>query len=233
MTITAEQIRAARALLNWKQSDLAEKSGLSLPSINNIERQIGSPRLSTLETIRNALQGAGIEFIGSNGVQKHNEVFEMKEFQGDDFIERLNDDLLFCMRSPEDVVMMFGIDDSMYPKYVPEQTVRYYDHQAKTGFTEMTLVKEDDNFFLSHVEVYRWTLPQTMGLVPYYVYHDRVAMIMWEKKRVVLIRSKDIADTFRAQFEFLWSQAKRIPKNSVNLMDDPVYRAKLYDKIKK
>lgn len=224
--ITVEQIRAARALLNWKQSDLAEKSGLSLPSINNIERQIGSPRMSTLETICITLQGAGIEFIGTQGVQKHSEVFEMKEFQGDDFIEKLNDDLFFCMRSPEDIVMMFGIDDSQYVKYVPEQTIRYYDHQAKTGFTEMAILRENDNFFLSDTDVYRWAGPQTIGLVPYYVYHDRVAMIMWEKKRVILIRSQDIANTFRTQFEFLWSQAKPIPKNTPNKSKDPKFQAK-------
>ncbi|HEY1096410.1 MAG TPA: helix-turn-helix transcriptional regulator, partial [Alphaproteobacteria bacterium] len=52
--ITAEQIKAARALLNWKQSDLARESGVSLPSINNIERNIGSPRLDTLQSIQTA-----------------------------------------------------------------------------------------------------------------------------------------------------------------------------------
>lgn len=231
--ITAEQIKAARALLNWKQSDLAKHSGLSLPSINNIERNIGSPRLATLETIRMALQGAGISFIGTNGVQKHAEIFEMHEFQGDNFIERLNDDLFFCMRSPEDMVSMFGIDDRLFPKYDPVQTLRYCDHLAKTRFTERALIKENDDFFLSDPSAYRWTVPQTVGLVPYYVYHDRVAMIMWEKKRVILIRSQDIADTFQAQFDFLWAQAKPVPKNSVNLMDDPAYKAKLLKKAKK
>jgi len=224
--ITVEQIRAARALLNWNQSDLADKAGLSLPSINNIERQIGSPRVSTMETIRITLSNAGIEFIGNNGVQKHSEVFEMKEFQGDDFIEKLNDDLFFCMRSPEDVVMMFGIDDSMYVKYVPEQTIRYYDHQAKTGFTERTLLRENDNFFLSDQSIYRWIGPQSIGLVPYYVYKDRVAMIMWDVKRVIIIRSQAIAETYRAQFEFLWEQAKPIPKGTPNRSKDPKFQAK-------
>lgn len=225
--ITPEQIRAARALLNWKQSDLAEKSGISLPSINNIERNIGSPRLSTLEALRGALQSAGIDFIGNNGVQKHSEIFEMKEFQGDEFIEKLNDDLFQCMRGSDDVVMMYGIDDRMYPKHAPQQTIRYYEHQKKTGFVEKVLSRQEDTFFLSPVHCYRWTLPETVGLVPYYVYKDRIALIMWEKKRVILIRSQDIADTFQKQFEFLWDQAKPVPTDSINLLDDPVYREKI------
>lgn len=36
--VSVDQLKAARALLNWSQSDLATKSGYSLPTINNIER---------------------------------------------------------------------------------------------------------------------------------------------------------------------------------------------------
>ena len=105
--ITAEQIRAARALLNWKQSDLAKKSGLSLPSINNVERQIGSPRISTLDILKKTLQNAGIEFIDDSGVKKLTEIFEIKNYQGDDFIKKQNDDLFFCMRNSQDEALMW------------------------------------------------------------------------------------------------------------------------------
>jgi transcriptional regulator with XRE-family HTH domain len=230
--ITAEQIRAARALLNWKQADLARQTGLSLPSINNIERSIGSPRVSTLKTIQNALQAAGVAFLGNNGVQKHSEVFEMVEHQGDDFMRRLNEDLFLCMRGPADEVCMLGIDDRMYVKHAPEESVNYYDHQIKTGFQDRMLFCDDDDFFISRLEACRWIAPQLLGMIPYYVYHDRLAFIMWDTKRTIIIRSRSIADTFRAQFDFLWQMAKPIPPESINKLDDPAYRKNLLEKAK-
>ncbi len=58
---SASQIRAARALIGAKQSDLARAAGISLATLNNIERGVGDPRSSTLEAIVGALDGAGIE----------------------------------------------------------------------------------------------------------------------------------------------------------------------------
>jgi transcriptional regulator with XRE-family HTH domain len=62
--ISPSQIRAARSLIGIKQSDLARGAGISLATLNNIERGVGDPRTSTLEAIERALAGAGIEFAG-------------------------------------------------------------------------------------------------------------------------------------------------------------------------
>ena len=61
--MTPAQIRAARALLGWKQIDLAERSGLSEISIKNIERGATDARGSTLGKIQIAFEAAGLEII--------------------------------------------------------------------------------------------------------------------------------------------------------------------------
>jgi transcriptional regulator with XRE-family HTH domain len=69
MTITGEQVRAARELLGWPRSTLARKSRLSESTITNLEngRRSVSP-LSAL-AIRRALESARVEFIpGEPGV---------------------------------------------------------------------------------------------------------------------------------------------------------------------
>ncbi len=60
------QIRAARALLDWSATDLAEESGVSRMTVQRIERQNGSPLFArkTIPLIRSALERAGIEFLG-------------------------------------------------------------------------------------------------------------------------------------------------------------------------
>lgn len=65
--ITSAQIRAARALIGWKQTELAIAAGLSEMSVKNIERGSTDPRVSTLEAIRQALTKAGVEFINDDG----------------------------------------------------------------------------------------------------------------------------------------------------------------------
>jgi predicted transcriptional regulator len=65
--ITPAQIRAARALLGWKQTDLSAAAGVSEISVKNIERGATDARGSTLGKLQTALEGAGIEIIPSSG----------------------------------------------------------------------------------------------------------------------------------------------------------------------
>jgi transcriptional regulator with XRE-family HTH domain len=66
--ITAAQIRAARALLSIDQRELAERSGLSLPTIQRMEGSDGVVRgnVNSLMKLVGALAEAGIELIGEN-----------------------------------------------------------------------------------------------------------------------------------------------------------------------
>ena len=66
--ITAAQMRAARALLGIDQRQLAELSGVSLPTIQRMEASEGNVRgvIDTLTKIVAAFDAAGIELIGDN-----------------------------------------------------------------------------------------------------------------------------------------------------------------------
>jgi len=69
LSITSELIRAARALLRWEQRDLANASGVSLPTIKRLESAPGTlaAHSSTVAALRRALESAGIEFTNGNG----------------------------------------------------------------------------------------------------------------------------------------------------------------------
>jgi transcriptional regulator with XRE-family HTH domain len=62
------QIRAARALVGWSQSDVAAAAGLSIPTVKRAEADDGI-RVSedALVAIASALKKAGVEFIAENG----------------------------------------------------------------------------------------------------------------------------------------------------------------------
>ena len=67
--MTTRQIKAARALLGWSQSDLADRSGVSEPTVARLESAQGElgGREGTGDKIRSAIEKAGVEFIDENG----------------------------------------------------------------------------------------------------------------------------------------------------------------------
>jgi transcriptional regulator with XRE-family HTH domain len=69
MKITSQQLRAARALLDWTSADLARISGVSEPTLWRIEAARGAlgGRPETVGKLICALEVAGIEF--TNGDQ--------------------------------------------------------------------------------------------------------------------------------------------------------------------
>jgi transcriptional regulator with XRE-family HTH domain len=71
--ITGAQMRAARALLGIDQRQLAQRSGLSLPTIQRMESSDGVVRgnVDSLMKLVEALVAAGIELIGE-GAASHN-----------------------------------------------------------------------------------------------------------------------------------------------------------------
>ncbi|MEX0407711.1 helix-turn-helix transcriptional regulator [Aquibium sp. LZ166] len=64
--ITATQMRAARALAGIDQKTLAERAGVSLPTIQRMEASAGVVRgvVDTLMKVVQAINDSGVELIG-------------------------------------------------------------------------------------------------------------------------------------------------------------------------
>lgn len=64
--ITGPQMRAARVLLGIDQKTLAERAGLSVPTIQRMEASTGNVRgvVDSLTKVVAALELAGVELIG-------------------------------------------------------------------------------------------------------------------------------------------------------------------------
>jgi len=70
--MTANQMRAARALLGIDQKTLAERAGVSVPTIQRMEASNGNVRgiVESLTKVVEALREAGVELIG-DGMPSH------------------------------------------------------------------------------------------------------------------------------------------------------------------
>jgi transcriptional regulator with XRE-family HTH domain len=65
--MTPDQCRAARAILNLEQSDIADKAGIARATLIDFEKGQRVPRATTIAAIRAALEAAGVGFIAENG----------------------------------------------------------------------------------------------------------------------------------------------------------------------
>lgn len=70
--ITAAQLRAARALLGIDQRELAQRCGLSLPTIQRMEasEDVIRGNVDSLMKLVEALAAAGIELIGEGATSQ-------------------------------------------------------------------------------------------------------------------------------------------------------------------
>jgi DNA-binding XRE family transcriptional regulator len=66
-SITSGQCRAARALLDITQPELAEAAGLGLSTIVDFEKSRRDVSRAAVHAMQKALEKAGIQFIAKNG----------------------------------------------------------------------------------------------------------------------------------------------------------------------
>ncbi len=211
--ISSDQIRAARALLNLSQKDLAVKAGIPPNTLNEIETGTGRPRADNLAALKKALEEAGAEFIEGNGVRKKGEFLDVERVEDAD-LQRLYADILRTLHKGGEVLYM-GVNNPRFGHYVEEKLGSYkaFETEAiKRGIGERLLFLEGDRNFLSSRNVYRWIPRRLYSEVPITVYGDTTSIILWGPPgRMLFIRNRAIADTFRVHFDAIWEQGTPVP----------------------
>ena len=66
--LTARQIRAARALLAWSQRELAQAASIAQSTVADFERGQRTPVPNNIEAMRDALTGAGVNFLPGGAI---------------------------------------------------------------------------------------------------------------------------------------------------------------------
>lgn len=208
MGITTAQIRGARGILNWSQSDLAVRTGISATSIGSIENGLSTPRESTLNTIKKAFENGGIEFIGQEGMRLR--TGQVRTFQGRqgfiDFFDYLYEVLKFWNGE----VLISNVDEARFLKWAGDTASEHMERMSKLeSIRYKVLIKEGDmNFVASKYVEYRWMPSELFTSVPFYVFEDKLAIMLFDPEPNFLVLDYPaIADAYRAQFDVLWKNS--------------------------
>ena len=209
--MTPALIRAARALLDWQQQDLAVAAKLSLSSVNKFERGLGKTRASTIQSMVRTLKAVGIDFPASGGVRHSEEILSIQRIKGDDFVEKLDEDIYTAVTKPGDEIYSCSADESQwFTPGIKETAERYYKWRSRLGVKQLYLVPEENKVFESPKSHYRSLPPQLIGKIAFILYGDRVALVMWRKKQILILRGQELIQPFREQFKFLWRLGARM-----------------------
>ncbi|HOO51871.1 MAG TPA: helix-turn-helix domain-containing protein [Alphaproteobacteria bacterium] len=204
--ISVKQIRAGRALLDWSQKELADKTGISLRALANIEVGNAVPRSSTEEFIRLALEQGGVEFLSADGVRLKEEVLEILSFEGQDALRMMFSDILNVLPDGGELVGI-NLNEKYFFDHGGEYLSDFYDKMKCRNIRERLLIRRGDKFLITEKSSYRWLRPDLFTEVPFVVYGNTVMQILWgDKLKLILIRNDALARAYKKQFEIYWEK---------------------------
>jgi transcriptional regulator with XRE-family HTH domain len=211
--LKSRQIKAARALLDWSQEDLAGHSNLSIATIRKLELGHLSPRGKTSQAIRRAFEHNGLEFVEPDGVRsKPDDIVVYKGRNGaktffDDVYHTANkkncEILLVCPSAKDYLENVLG-------DYRDIHVNRMAAIKKGKPFVKCILIEDDGPLWCVAYGEYRRISKNYIDSMPFYVYDDKYAIIMTATNpspKITVIQSREIADAFRQQFCSMWDKA--------------------------
>jgi transcriptional regulator with XRE-family HTH domain len=218
MTITVAQIRGARGILDWSQSDLSKRTGISTTSIGAIENAQTTPRASTLETIRSVFEKNGIEFLGLDGVRVAKNYIEF--YEGPEKFKEFMDSLYEHAKAVGGEYVLFNAYPPHWHKWLGKDwfdmhSKRMSELGNKINFKITTI--ENTNVLISKdFAEYRWVPKELFNDRAVYAYGDKVAFVNFEEKSVsvTVLTQPHFADAFKALFNVAWDNVAKLPETS-------------------
>lgn len=197
----SSKTRAGRAVLNWSREDLAQKSGLSVPGIGNIENNHSTSVRSQNKILR-AFQKVGVSFTDRGVEQEENPIFFVEEKTHEEAYLKLLEDVfehLKDRKSPELLIMY--ADDSVSPPSVNDM----YRSIRKSGIGMRQFIADGNTHIVGPLEEYRYIPKKFFINRVTLVYGDRIANETANVLRASVRVDPINAEIQRNTFDMLWS----------------------------
>lgn len=216
--LSPAQCRAARALLNWSQPELAQRTGMHVQTISSFESEGGTPTKTTIEKIFLTFENAGVEFLPDSGLRIRSQ--NVRIYQGrDDYTEFYKDIYDTALKHGGDFCVS-NVDERDFTRWFDDAAVGHIGRMEDIAsqnpkFRMRILIKEGDLFMPAKGYAdYRWMDKTYYEGVSFYVFGSRLAIMIFENDGVYIctIQNQKVADAYRRQFNLAWDAGKAPPK---------------------
>ncbi|MCB9965940.1 MAG: helix-turn-helix transcriptional regulator [Rhodospirillales bacterium] len=207
MNITTGQIRGARGILNWSQSDLSDKTGISTTSIGAIENGNTQPRENTLRIIRETFEMNGIEFI-DNGVRLQSG--QVHTYRGEKGFQEFFDYVLKVLQKQGGEVYISNVDEDDFVRWGGGHAQPHMRRttDAKNIRYKILLKEGDTRYRDSELCEYKWIPKSQFIPVPFYLFANHLAIILFDPEPdIVVLHNPIIAEAYKRQFFAYWEKA--------------------------
>lgn len=205
------QIKAARALLDWTVAQLAEKVGVGATTISAIETGRSAGSMEVLSKIFYAFQSAGIEIMDDGGVRPSQS--RVSVYRGQDSFRAFYDDIYEVASTHENPdICVTNTNESIFDKWLDWYVPIHEKRMEDLGIKLRVLIKVgDQNLASATYCAYRW-VPEDQFIEneSLYIYGDRSAFIEFQEKNVIVtvIKNEMVARSLRRIFDLSWKNAE-------------------------
>jgi len=209
--ISPEQIRAARAMLDWSTADLSRLSGLTINGLNKIERGQVTPHKATLEVLEKLFEGHGLEFIRDTGVNRRDNTLQVIE--GADAYFRLLDDIFYTLKEQQESEVLFAF---VRNKLSSAQSITSDLRLRKSGMKFRSLIEEGDTYCLYPLAEYRQIPTEFFYNNPQIIYGTKVGTMIYKQtdKTALIVNNPHFAAIQRNMFNLAWKGGRIVKKTS-------------------
>lgn len=207
--LSREQIKAARGLLGWSQSKLAANcENVSEPTIKLIESGKVNSTPATLADVQNTFEKEGLEFLPQNGLRQRSS--DVRVYKGTQGLFEFYNDVYQTVRDYEGDILVNNVDERKFVDALGEFASTHVERMKKLdNITYKILICEGDTYTPgSDYAEYRWIPQELFASVPFYVYADKLAiMLLTHEPSVIVMDYQEIAMAYRVQFYDLWEKS--------------------------
>ena len=210
--ISSAQVRAARGLLNWTQSELADKCNLTKATIANIENDKHHLTSKTANKIHQAFRSAKVEFLINDGIRSKFDI--VKTLDGREGVIYLLNDIYDSVKDVGGCVKISGIEKKSLTKIINNEYLEMHENRMeKVNNLSSKILSSDeaeDIEYKSYRE-YRQIPSEYFFPLPIYIYDRKVAFVMLDPLRVLLIENFHLFLVNSNQFDMIWDNiAKKL-----------------------
>jgi len=207
-TIISEKTNLDRTLIYQLTNKLIEKGLLSYIVKNNVRYfSAANPRkiLDNLKEEQKEVEKAMPEMLELANTKE--ETTKVELFRGKEGLKTILNDIIRTKRD----YFVFG-EEGRFQEVLPIDIHQFLNQIVKNKISEKVLVREDwrGKAIKSKNSEFRYLPKKMLSPSTTVIYGNKIAITVWTPPfHVILIKNKEVAESYRVYFEALWKIAKK------------------------